>query len=67
MSVAVGGSKKFRRPAPRMPLAGTKPIRIGLINNMSDGAIARTEYHFTHLLEHAADDSDFYLLVHVFS
>jgi homoserine O-succinyltransferase len=55
MSVAVGGSKVFQRPAPRTPLAEEKPIRIGLINNMSDGAIARTEYHFTHLLQQAAD------------
>lgn len=55
MSVAVGGSKIFRRVAPRTPLAGEKPIRIGLINNMSDGAIARTEYHFTHLLQQAAE------------
>jgi len=55
MSVAVGGSKVFQRPAPRTPLADERPIRIGLINNMSDGAIARTEYHFTHLLQQAAD------------
>ncbi len=55
MSVAVGGSKVFRPLAPRGSLAGEKPIRIGLINNMSDGAIARTEYHFTHLLQQAAD------------
>jgi homoserine O-succinyltransferase len=55
MSVAVGGTKVFRPSTTRTPLAGEKPIRIGLINNMSDGAIARTEYHFTHLLQHAAD------------
>lgn len=55
MSVAEGGSKVFRPLAPRTPLAGEKPIRIGLINNMSDGAIARTEYHFTHLLQQAAE------------
>jgi homoserine O-succinyltransferase/O-acetyltransferase len=54
-SVAVGGSKVFQRLAPRTPLADEKPIRIGLINNMSDGAIARTEYHFTRLLQQAAD------------
>ncbi len=55
MSVAVGGSNVFRPSPARTPLAGEKPIRIGLINNMSDGAIARTEYHFTHLLQQAAD------------
>lgn len=55
MSVAVDGSKVFQRQAPRTPLTDEKPIRIGLINNMSDGAIARTEYHFTHLLQQAAD------------
>jgi homoserine O-succinyltransferase len=55
MSVAVGGSKVFRPPVARTPLAGEKPIRIGLINNMSDGAIARTEYHFTHLLQQSAE------------
>lgn len=54
MSVAVGDSKVFRPLAPQTRLAGEKPIRIGLINNMSDGAIARTEYHFTHLLQQAA-------------
>jgi homoserine O-succinyltransferase/O-acetyltransferase len=55
MSVAVGGSKVVRRLSPRTPQAGERPIRIGLINNMSDGAIARTEYHFTNLLQQAAD------------
>jgi homoserine O-succinyltransferase/O-acetyltransferase len=54
MSVAVGGSKVFRCPAPRGPLADGRPIRIGLINNMADGAIARTERHFTHLLQQAS-------------
>jgi homoserine O-succinyltransferase len=55
MSVAIGGSEVFRSLATRTPVAGEKPIRIGLINNMSDGAIARTEYHFTHLLQQASD------------
>jgi homoserine O-succinyltransferase/O-acetyltransferase len=54
MSVAVGGSKVSPPLAPRTPLSGEKRIRIGLINNMSDGAIARTEYHFTQLLQQAA-------------
>jgi homoserine O-succinyltransferase len=55
MSVAVRGSRMVQRPALRTPLADQKPIRIGLINNMSDGAITRTEYHFTHLLQQASD------------
>jgi homoserine O-succinyltransferase len=55
MPVAVCGSREFGRLAPRTPLAGAKPIRIGLVNNMSDGAIMRTEYHFTHLLQQAVE------------
>ena len=54
MSVAIGGSKGFPSLAPRTRSDGERPLRIGLINNMSDGAIARTEYHFTRLLQQAA-------------
>src|ERR1700704_5965563 len=55
MSVAEGGSKVFLPSVRRMPSAGERQIRIGLINNMSDGAITRTEHHFTQLLRQAAD------------
>ena len=50
MSVAGHGSHDPRHLSPRHQQVvahdGTA-IRIGLINNMSDGAIARTECHFT--------------------
>jgi homoserine O-succinyltransferase/O-acetyltransferase len=55
MPVAVCGSREFRRLPSRTPLAGEMPIRIGLINNMSDGAIVRTENHFTQLLQQAVE------------
>jgi homoserine O-succinyltransferase len=55
MSVAVVGSEVFRGLAPRTRLASTRPIRIALINNMSDAALARTEHQFTQLLQQAAD------------
>ncbi len=57
MSVAVGDSEVFHPLAPRTQQAASggdgRAVRIGLINNMADGAIARTEYHFTNLLQQA--------------
>jgi homoserine O-succinyltransferase/O-acetyltransferase len=55
MSVTAGRSRVFHRLTPRTPPSGERPIRVALINNMSDGAITRTEDRFRHLLQQAAD------------
>jgi len=56
MSATITGDKDFRRSPlpPRSTPEGSSPIRIALLNSMSDGAIVRTEHQFRNLLKLAA-------------
>jgi len=65
MTAEIGGIRHFRRLSlgtQQVTPNGERPIHIGLINNMSDGAIMRTEHHFTNLLQQAANGASVHVL-----
>jgi homoserine O-succinyltransferase len=58
MSFVTGDEKLYRDfSPPTQPLAsdGARQLRIGLVNNMSDGAIMRTEHQFRNLLQQSGN------------
>jgi homoserine O-succinyltransferase len=56
-----------QRPAARDPARGRRRIVVGLVNNMSDGALRATEEQFCSLLAEAAAPSDLDVSVRFYS
>jgi homoserine O-succinyltransferase/O-acetyltransferase len=61
MPASVGEKSSHERSNPRLDEPSAKCIRIGLINNMPDGALKATERQFQNLLDSAANGVSVYL------